>query len=88
MDLDLTQLPDVVARVRRVQGRLGGTIRMLEAGPDCAAGVTQLSAASPALDKAVFAIVATGLRKCAETEHDDVRRAEQTQLQRLFPSLA
>ena len=88
MDVDMTQLTDVVARLKRAQGQLGGIIRMIEEGRDCAAVVTQLSAASRALDKAGFKIIATGLRQCAQTEDDGARQVDQAQLERLFLSLA
>lgn len=88
MDVDMTQLTDVVARLKRVQGQLGGIIRMIEEGRDCAAVVTQLSAASRALDKAGFKIIASGLRQCVQTDDEGVRKLDQDQLERLFLSLA
>ena len=55
---------DVIKRLRRAEGQLAGVIRMLEAGRDCEDVVTQLAAVSRALDKAGFAIIATGLEQC------------------------
>jgi DNA-binding FrmR family transcriptional regulator len=61
-------LPDetqpILNRLRRAEGQLGAVIRMLEEGRDCQDVVTQLAAVSKALDKAGFAIVASGLRQC------------------------
>ncbi len=88
MDVDMTQLGDVLARLKRVQGQLGGIIRMIEEGRDCAAVVTQLAAASRALDKAGFKIIASGLRQCVVTDDDGARQLDQAELERLFLSLA
>jgi len=49
---------------RGAQGQLAGVLRMLEEGRDCEDIVTQISAVSRALDRAGFAIVATGTRQC------------------------
>lgn len=82
--------PDVVAsvvnRLRRAEGQLGGVIRMMQDGRDCEEVVTQLAAVSRALDKAGFAIIASGLQQCiSEGERGLVDRAK---LEKLFLSLA
>ncbi len=51
-------------RIKRAQGQLAGVLRLLEEGRDCEDVVTQLAAVSKALDRAGFAIVATGLQQC------------------------
>ena len=77
---------DVIKRLRRAEGQLAGVIRMLEAGRDCEDVVTQLAAVSRALDKAGFAIIATGLEQCITSpDGDGVDRAR---LEKLFLSLA
>jgi DNA-binding FrmR family transcriptional regulator len=88
MDVDMTQLGDVVARLKRVQGQIGGIIRMIEEGRDCSAVVTQLAAASRALDKAGFKIIATGLRQCMVTDDSGTRQLNEAELEKLFLSLA
>jgi DNA-binding FrmR family transcriptional regulator len=88
MDVDMSQLGDVVARLKRVQGQLGGIVRMIEEGRDCTAVVTQLAAASRALDKAGFKIIATGMRQCAVPGEDGEARIDVDELERLFLSLA
>jgi DNA-binding FrmR family transcriptional regulator len=52
--------------------------------------VTQLAAASRALDRAGFKIIATGLAQCAleEKEGDGTVGSDRAQLERLFLSLA
>ncbi|MFJ9928204.1 metal-sensitive transcriptional regulator [Streptomyces misionensis] len=93
LELDGAPLKAVLNRLRRAQGQISGVIRMIEEGRDCEDVVTQLSAASRALDRAGFAIIATGLQKCV-VEIEDGRRggedAEQlrARLEKLFLSLA
>ena len=84
LSLSPEETGDVVRRLRRAEGQVAGVIRMLEEGRDCRDVVVQLAAASRALDKAGFAIVATGLRRCLASG-DGVDVAE---LERLFLSLA
>ena len=88
MDVDSAQLADVLGRLRRVQGQVGGIIRMIEEGRDCADVVTQLAAASRALDKAGFKIIATGMRQCMVQGDEGTRRINADELERLFLSLA
>jgi DNA-binding FrmR family transcriptional regulator len=88
MQLENTEVVgSVVKRLRRAEGQLAGVIRMLESGRDCEDVVTQLAAVSRALDKAGFAIIATGLEQCisAGEDGDTIDRAR---LEKLFLSLA
>ncbi|MFE5730744.1 MULTISPECIES: metal-sensitive transcriptional regulator [unclassified Streptomyces] len=95
MELDLAgaELKAVLNRLRRAQGQISGVIRMIEEGRDCEEVVTQLAAASRALDRAGFAIIATGLQQCL-TEVEDGRKdgedrdAMRARLEKLFLSLA
>ncbi|MFH9133900.1 metal-sensitive transcriptional regulator [Streptomyces sp. NPDC017524] len=95
MELDLAgaELKSVLNRLRRAQGQIAGVIRMIEEGRDCEDVVTQLAAASRALDRAGFAIIATGLQQCL-TEVEEGRRSAESQdemrarLEKLFLSLA
>lgn len=85
MQLDSTELGAVVNRLRRAEGQIAGVIRMIEAERDCKDIVTQLAAVSRALDKAGFAIIATGLRQCVIDGTDELDLAD---LEKLFLSLA
>ncbi len=87
MELDVAELEAVIKRLRRAQGQIGGVIRMIEERRDCTDVVTQLAAASRALDRAGFKIVATGLRQCAAHPAADGAPSEE-ELERLFLSLA
>jgi CsoR family transcriptional regulator, copper-sensing transcriptional repressor len=87
MDVDSETMASVLRRLRRAQGQIGGVIKMIEEGRDCADVVTQLAAASRALDRAGFKIIATGLRQCA-ADGSDTADSDQERLERLFLSLA
>jgi DNA-binding FrmR family transcriptional regulator len=87
MEIDVETMASVIRRLRRAQGQIGGVITMIEEGRDCADVVTQLAAASRALDRAGFKIIATGLEQCA-LNGDGTSDADRAQLERLFLSLA
>jgi DNA-binding FrmR family transcriptional regulator len=57
---------DVRRRLHRVAGQIDGIERMLDQGRECRDVVTQISAATKALEQAGFALVAAGLRYCVE----------------------
>lgn len=78
---------ELAGRLRRVQGQVGGIVRMLEDGRECEDLVTQVAAAAKALERAGFAIIAAGLRQSVVAPGAD--SALQTErLERLFLSLA
>ncbi len=85
MDLDPTDMKPVLNRLRRAQGQLAAVIRMIDEGKDCTSVVTQLAAASSALDRAGFAIIASTLEKCVKQDDPEPDKA---QLEKLFLSLA
>ena len=86
MQLDSDAMKPVVNRIKRAQGQLAGVVRMLEEGRECEDVVTQLAAASKALDRAGFAIVATGLQQCIADGGTDSLDAKK--MEKLFLSLA
>ncbi|MCW2699692.1 MAG: uncharacterized protein JWQ45_1227 [Blastococcus sp.] len=88
MDIPQGELSDVVKRLNRIQGQIGGIVRMIEDGRDCAAVVTQLAAASKALNKASFAVVSTGMRYCSINSEEETREVDLRELERLLLSLA
>lgn len=87
MQLDPEQMGKVVNRLRRAQGQLAGVLRMIDEGRDCQDVVTQLAAVSRALDRAGFAIIATGLRQCL-AESGGEETVDSKELEKLFLSLA
>lgn len=87
MELDPTEMTPVMNRIKRARGQLDGVLRMLEAGRDCEDVVTQLAAVSRALDRAGFAIVATGLQQCL-AQGDGIDSVDVKKMEKLFLSLA
>lgn len=88
------ELPDEVVeevrkRLHRVGGQLQGIERMLDEGRECRDVVTQISAATKALEQAGFRLVAAGLTYCVE--HPEQAEAEGYPLesvQKMFMKLA
>ncbi|MEP9361656.1 metal-sensitive transcriptional regulator [Nocardioides sp. CN2-186] len=87
MELDPTEMTPVINRIKRARGQLDGVLRMLEEGRDCEDVVTQLAAVSKALDRAGFAIVASGLQQCLATG-DGIDSVDVKKMEKLFLSLA
>lgn len=88
MELPASELESVVRRLKRAQGQIGGVIRMIEEGRDCKDVVTQLSAVSKAVDRAGFAVIATGLRECLRDEGQGDQGMDLAAMEKLFLSLA
>ncbi|ASR36787.1 hypothetical protein BAY61_19300 [Prauserella marina] len=90
MDISEDVGAEVVRRLRRAQGQVGGVIAMIEDGRDCREIVTQLAAVSRALDRAGFKIIASGLAECGRDADPDSEqvRADRLELEKLFLSLA
>ena len=85
MIIDPDELKTARDRLARVQGQIGGIVRMIDEGRDCTDILQQLSAASTALTRAGFSIVSTGMAHCAnEPDNSDSRVA----LEKAFMSLA
>jgi DNA-binding FrmR family transcriptional regulator len=87
VQLDPEALGAVLKRLKRAQGQIGGIIRMIEEGRDCQDIVTQLAAVSKALDRAGFAVIATGLRQCLADDPTG-ESMNTASLEKLFLSLA
>ena len=73
------QLPDEVVddvrkRLRRAAGQVQAVERMLAEGRECRDVVTQLSAATKALEQAGFKLIAAGLTYCLENPDGADRR--------------
>ncbi|WP_448058854.1 metal-sensitive transcriptional regulator [Cellulomonas hominis] len=90
MELDKDEMSKVSNRLKRAQGQLAAVVRMLDEGRDCEDVVTQLAAVSRALDRAGFAIIASGMRQCLVEGTEPGRPVELDvhKLEKLFLSLA
>lgn len=87
MKLEPSEMKPAINRIKRARGQLDGVLRMLEEGRDCEDVVTQLAAVSRALDRAGFAIVATGLQQCL-ANGDGIDSVDARKMEKLFLSLA
>ena len=66
MELPEEVVGDLRKRLHRIEGQVRGIERMLEEGRECRDIVTQLSAATRALEQAGFRLISAGLTWCVE----------------------
>ena len=85
MHIPQDELKKARNRLVRVQGQIGGLVRMIDEGRHCTEILTQLAAASTALDRAGFSIIATGMAHCGSGKQGDVNREA---LEKAFMSMA
>lgn len=83
-----TEARRIANRLRRAQGQLTAVLAMIEEGRDCRDIVTQLSAASSAIDRAGFAIIASAMKECLRDEDAEGAAVDVADLEKLFLSLA
>lgn len=89
MQLDDKCRQDVTNRLKRIQGQVAGIISMIDEGRDCTDVVTQMAAASRALDRAGLKVVSDGLQQCAAaTARGEDPPISPDQLEKLFLSLS
>ena len=88
------QLPDEVVddvrkRLRRAAGQVQAVERMLAEGKECRDVVTQLSAATKALEQAGFRLIASGLTYCLDNPDEAAADGYPLEaVERLFMKLA
>jgi DNA-binding FrmR family transcriptional regulator len=87
VELPRENMDEIVKRLRRAQGQIGGVLKMIDEGRDCEAIVTQVAAASRALDRAGIAIISAGLKQCL-LESGGVDSVDSDKMKKLFLSLA
>ena len=87
MELPDEVVDDLRKRLRRADGQVRAVERMLAEGRECKDIVTQLSAVSKALDRAGFAMVASGMRDCL-TNPNSEESVDVAALEKLFLSLS
>jgi len=78
----------VLNRLNRAYGQLGALIRAVESGTECRAVITQLSAVSAAVDRAGFAIVASGMKQCLAPAANGSNGPSIQELEKMFMMLA
>ena len=80
---------DAITRLRRVEGQVGGVIRMLEEGRDCKQVMQQVSAASKALERAGVRLLAAQMRHCVIHEGEEgVETVTPEEIEQMFLNLA
>ena len=89
MDISEETVADLQRRLRRVEGQIRGIHAMLGEGRECRDVVTQLAAATRALEQVGFRLLASGLTSCLQ---DPERAAADgypvEEVERLFLKLA
>ncbi|MDX2025911.1 metal-sensitive transcriptional regulator [Microcella sp.] len=86
--IPVSEVTSITNRLRRAHGQLGAVLAMIDEGRDCRDIVTQLSAASSAIDRAGFAIIASALKECLRNGENGGDPVEVADLEKLFLSLA
>ena len=89
MQLPDEVIDDVRKRLHRVSGQLAGIERMLDNGRECKDVVTQISAATKALEQAGFKLVSAGLTYClANPEEAEATGYPLDVVEKMFMKLA
>lgn len=82
-------ITDLQRRLRRVEGQVRGIQTMLDEGRECRDVVTQVAAATKALEQVGFKLLAAGLTSClADPERAEADGYPIAEVERLFLKLA
>lgn len=80
---------DLVRRLRRIEGQVRGLQQMLVDGRECRDIVTQVSAASRAIDQVGFRLLAAGMQFCVTDEEAAANAGfDLDEVEKLFLKLA
>ena len=89
MDLDEEVIAELRTRLRRAEGQVHAVESMLAEGRECRDIVTQLSAATKALEQVGFRLLASGLTYCVQHPEEAAESGYPLdEVQRLFTKLA
>jgi DNA-binding FrmR family transcriptional regulator len=89
MELPDEVVTDLINRLRRIEGQVRGVQQMLVEGRECRDVVTQISAATRALEQAGFKLVASGLTYCLSHPQESAESGYSLEeVQKLFMKLA
>jgi DNA-binding FrmR family transcriptional regulator len=89
MEIPESVIEDVRRRLHRVAGQVTAVERMLDQGRECRDVVTQISAATKALEQTGFRLVAAGLTYCLQNPEDAAAEGYSLDdVQRMFMKLA
>ena len=85
--MDQAAKKQIITRLRRARGQIDGVIAMIESGRSCRDVVMQLAAATSALNKAGYKLIATSMQECLLDDSPDAGKSAR-ELERLFMTLA
>ena len=89
MELPESTTADALKRLRRIEGQVAGIARMIESERQCRDVVTQIAAATKALEQVGFRVLASGMRYCAADEEGAAQAGyDIDELEQLFLKLA
>ena len=89
MELPEDTVADLTKRLRRAEGQVRGVQQMLAESRDCREIVTQLTAATKALEQAGFLLIAAGLTWClSDPERAAAEGYALADVQKMFMKLA
>jgi DNA-binding FrmR family transcriptional regulator len=89
MEIGADIISELQRRLRRVEGQVRGIQNMLAEGRECRDVITQVAAASRALEQVGFRLLAAGLTSCLEDpELAEAEGYPIAEVERLFLKLA
>ncbi len=89
MDIPAETVTDLQRRLRKIEGQVRGVQQMLETDRDCREIVTQITAATKALERTGFLLVAAGLTWCVSNpEESEAEGYTLDNVQQMFLKLA
>ena len=89
MELPEDVVDDLRKRLKRVEGQVHGVEAMLAEGRECRDIVTQLTAATKALEQVGFRLIASGLTYCVQHPEEAAKSGYPLdEVQRMFTKLA
>lgn len=89
MKLDDETLDPLLKRLARAEGQVRAVRRMLEEGKDCREIITQVSAATTALEQVGFRLLSAGLQQCIANPAQAAKEGlDLGEVERMFLKLA
>lgn len=89
VELDDETAAALIRQLHRVQGQIGGIVRMLESGRECREVVQQISAATRGLHQTGFRLLTHVLEDCISEERAGHRsRHSREELEKMFLQLS
>ena len=89
VEIDQDVKNDLSLRLRRIEGQIRGIQAMIEESRECRDIVTQIAAASKALDQVGFKMLASGLSSCLKDPKKSAKQGYSiSEVEKLFLKLA